>query len=772
MEMEQQQTTSEVAPSSAAPQMEMEMETEAETKVEEKDLPEGDDTLFDFQPDDDSSDDDHNDNDSDEDDSLLHDDSTLLGTSGEEASELTLETREERAYAESIARAQRKMRQDDYATVNPGIWAGWPKKSLLEASTASSSSGSSAGKQAHRPAVGSSAAAAAATTEQSAAALKTARANAVSRRDLTVRKLHRARRSKRMQQKQLEQQQAQDHQDMSTPRTPRKTLKLGLSAAGAAAPGTPGTPNTLNTTMSSLGSPLSLSAGRMTPTRSLRSSTGSRPSSPSSPRAGLPRSPASPLPPPTARAYNRFFPPKMVETHDVEGTDSAVCVEPDAETGEVELHIEEKVFMTDPVAASDAAATGTTVQELFGASKWDQIAEMAKKKLEERGSGGGYADQEEEYFHSVVSDDRSVFSQKSLPSVLGNESIFHDTAVQAVASLLSLPNYASPRRSSYEAATAAIPEGVSVDADEETSSAISGLSGFSTYSAANNTRGMFEATLQATPEMGEDEMSVQSFITGHLEDFVQSIPDQMITPTSQQLDVIAAIHTNGSEEETPMTTAATRGLMTRRMNACGSLKLLASRSANRTQLAWTGGILAALTSVLADSPFNYVDKATYNAYMVARERSVSALVCLSAEKDNRILLLHSPGLVHSLIKTIDEDDRECRLGCCVVLKNLSLAIENRRLMAQIPGLIDALLEVITGGNKDLITAELYDSSPNENLHAARANAFAVFMNLTKERENAVSPIQCCLETFQIFTLLYLTIIVSFPSYSHSRSTDL
>ena len=770
---------SEAAPSATSvPQMEMEIEPELEPVPEpEPELPEGDDTLFDFQP---SSSSDG----ADDDDSLLNDDSTLPGastsTSGEEASELTLETREERAYAESIARAQRKMRQDDYGTIHPGMGAGWPKKSLLEASTASSSgSGGGNGKQMQRPALGSAAATAGVPTEQSAAALKAARANAVSRRDLTVRKLHQARRSKRMQQQQMQQQPAQQEQaqqNLSTPRTPRKTLKVGMSASSDApgSPGTPNTPNTLNTTLSSMGSPWSLSAGgagRMTPTRSWRSGS---PSPTPSPSGGFHhRRPVSP-PPPSARAYNRFFPPKMVETHDVEGTDSAVCVEPDAVTGEVELHIEEKIFMTDPVAASEAA---TTSQELFGASKWDQIAEMAKKKLEERGSGGGYADQEEEYFHShnissVMSDDRSVFSQKSLPSVLGNESIFHDTAVQAVASLLSLPNYASPRRSSYEAATAAIPEGVSVDADEETSSAISGLSGFSTYSAANNTRGMFEATLQATPEMGEDEMSVQSFITGHLEDFVQSIPDQMITPTSQQLDVIAAIHTNGSEEETPMTTAATRGLMTRRMNACGSLKLLASRSANRTQLAWTGGILAALTSVLADSPFNYVDKATYNAYMVARERSVSALVCLSAEKDNRILLLHSPGLVHSLIKTIDEDDRECRLGCCVVLKNLSLAIENRRLMAQIPGLIDALLEVITGGNKDLITAELYDSSPNENLHAARANAFAVFMNLTKERENAVSPIQCCLETFQIFTLLYLTIIVSFPSYSHSRSTDL
>ena len=741
---------SEAAPSATSvPQMEMEIEPELEPVPEpepEPELPEGDDTLFDFQP---SSSSDG----ADDDDSLLNDDSTLPGastsTSGEEASELTLETREERAYAESIARAQRKMRQDDYGTIHPGMGAGWPKKSLLEASTASSSgSGGGNGKQMQRPALGSAAATAGVPTEQSAAALKTARANAVSRRDLTVRKLHQARRSKRMQQQQMQQQPAQQEQaqqNLSTPRTPRKTLKVGMSASSDApgSPGTPNTPNTLNTTLSSMGSPWSLSAGgagRMTPTRSWRSGS---PSPTPSPSGGFHhRRPVSP-PPPTARAYNRFFPPKMVETHDVEGTDSAVCVEPDAVTGEVELHIEEKIFMTDPVAASEAA---TTSQELFGASKWDQIAEMAKKELEEKGGSSAIA-ADEEYMNlsMVMSDDRSVFSQKSLPSVLGNESIFHDTAVQAVASLLSLPNYASPgRRSSYEAATAAIPEGVSVDADEETGSAISGLSGFSTYSAANNTRGMFEATLAATPEAagGDDdsgEESVQSFITGQLEDFVQSIPDQMITPTCQQLDMIASIHTNGEEEALPMTTAATRGLMTRRMNSCGTLKLLASKPANRTQLAWTGGILAALTSVLADSPFNYVDKATYNAYMVARERAVSALVCLSAEKDNRILLLHSPGLVHSLIKTIDEDDRECRLGCCVVLKNLSLAVENRRLMAQIPGLIDALLEVITGGNKDLITAELYDSSPNENLHTAKANAFAVFMNLTKERENAVSP---------------------------------
>ena len=738
---------SEVTPNAtSSPQMEMEMEPEP---VPVPDLPEGDDTLFDFQPDDDSSDDD-----SDEDDSLLHDDSTLLGTSGEEASELTLETREERAYAESIARAQRKMKQDDYGTIHPGIGAGWPKKSLLEASGSSGSKSNSKQTQTQRQVLGSAAATTGARTEQSAAVLKTARANAVSRRDLTVRKLHQARRNKRMQQQQMQQEQVQ--QNLSTPRTPRKTLKLGLSAA-VESPGTPGTPNTLNTTLSSMASPLSRSAGgRMTPTRRLRSSSPSPSLSPSG--VGLYHRPPVSPPPPTARAYNRFFPPKMVETHNVEGTDSAVCVEPDAVTGEVELHIEEKIFMTDPVAASEAA---TTSQELFGASKWDQIAEMAKKELEEKGSNV-VAGEECMNLSMVMSDDRSVFSQKSLPSVLGNESIFHDTAVQAVASLFSLPNYGSPgRRSSYEAATAAIPEGVSVDADEETGSAISDLSGFSTYSAANNTRGMFEATLEATPEMGgkeggddteEDEMSVQSFITGQLEDFVQSIPDQMITPTRQLLDMIAAIHSNGEEEEMPMTTAATRSLMTRRRNACGTLKLLASKAANRTQLAWTGGILAALTSVLADSPFNYVDKATYNSYMVARERAVSALVCLSAEKDNRILLLHSPGLVHSLIKTIDEDDRECRLGCCVVLKNLSMAVENRRLMTQIPGLIDALLEVITGGNKDLITAELYDSSPNENLHAALANAFAVFMNLTKERENAVSPFGATQCSFFLYLL--------------------
>ena len=661
----------------------------------EEALPPTDDTVFDFGDEEDSSS-------AAEDDSLLNDESTIG-----QASQLTLAPQHKMkhdGHGESIAKAQRKMKHDDdddlsltsrhknslfEADDDDLTLTGRRKNSLLEAS------GSGSGPGQTRPALGS------AKASSQSAALKAARANAVSRRSLTAKKLLQAQQGKRR--AELQQSQTQEQQNLSTPpRTPRKTLKLE-------------TPDTLNTTLSSTPSPSSRGGAILTP------------------------APASP-PPPKARAYNRFFPPKKVETHDVDGTNSAICIEPDAATGEIELHIEEKIFMTNPVASVS--------EELFGASKWDQIAEMAKNQLDrkEGATWSPMVDENEEAY--MVADDRSVFSQKSLPSVLSNESIFHDTAVQAVASLLSLPNYSnnSPgRRSRCDEPTAhhAIPEGVSVDSDEETGSAISGLSGFSTYSSANKTRGMFEATLEATIGEcdAEEDASVQSFITGELEEFIQSIPDRMITPTRQQLDMIAAIHINGDEDSVPMTTVTTRGLMIRRMNACGVLKLLASKPANRAQLAWTGGILAALTSVLKDSSFNYVDKATYNAYNVARERAVSALVCLSSDKTNRILMLHSPGLVHSLIKTVDEDDRECRLGCCVVLKDLSLAVENRRLLAQIPGLTEALLEVISGGNKDLITASLYESSPNENLHAARANAFAVFMNLTKERDNAVSPVR-------------------------------
>ena len=674
----------------------------------EEALPPADDTVFDFGDEEDSSS-------TSEDDSLLNDESTIG-----QASQLTLAPQHKMkhdGHGESIAKAQRKTKHDDdddltltsrhknslFETDDDDLTlTGRRKNSLLEAS------GSGPGQT--RPALGS------AKASSQSAALKAARANAVSRRSLTAKKLLQAQQGKRR----------AEQQNLSTPpRTPRKTLKLE-------------TPDTLNTTLSSTPSPSGRGGAILTP------------------------APASP-PPPRARAYNRFFPPKKVETRDVEGTDSAVCIEPNAATGEIELHIEEKIFMTNSVASVS--------EELFGASKWDQIAEMAKNQLDRRGGAtwSPMVDENEEAY--MVADDRSVFSQKSLPSVLSNESIFHDTAVQAVASLLSLPSYSnnSPgRRSRYDEPTAhhAIPEGVSVDSDEETGSAISGLSGFSTYSSANKTRGMFEATLEAAIGEcdAEEDASVQSFITGELEEFIQSIPDRMITPTRQQLDMIAAIHINGDEDLVPMTTVTTRGLMIRRMNVCGVLKLLASKPANRAQLAWTGGILAALTSVLKDSSFNYVDKATYNAYNMARERAVSALVCLSSDKTNRILMLHSPGLVHSLIKTVDEDDRESRLGCCVVLKDLSLAVENRRLLAQIPGLTDALFEVISGGNKDLITASLYESSPNENLHAARANAFAVFMNLTKERDNAVSPVSLLRLGGTVVTLL-----VRLSSISHNVS---
>lgn len=690
------------------------MSTSAPTpQTAEEALPPADDTVFDFGDEEDSSS-------TSEDDSLLNDESTIG-----QASQLTLAPQHKMkhdGHGESIAKAQRKTKHDDdddltltsqhknslFETDDDDLsLTGRRKNSLLEAS------GSGSGPGQTRPALGS------AKASSQSAALKAARANAVSRRSLTAKKLLQAQQGKRQ----------AEQQNLSTPpRTPHKTLKLE-------------TPDTLNTTLSSTPSPSGRGGAILTP------------------------APASP-PPPRARAYNRFFPPKKVETRDVEGTDSAVCIEPNAATGEIELHIEEKIFMTNPVASVS--------EELFGASKWDQIAEMAKNQLDRKGGAtwSPMGDENEEAY--MVADDRSVFSQKSLPSVLSNESIFHDTAVQAVASLLSLPNYSnnSPgRRSRYDEPTAhhAIPEGVSVDSDEETGSAISGLSGFSTYSSANKTRGMFEATLEATIGEcdAEEDASVQSFITGELEEFIQSIPDRMITPTRQQLDMIAAIHINGDEDLVPMTTVTTRGLMIRRMNACGVLKLLASKPANRAQLAWTGGILAALTSVLKDSSFNYVDKATYNAYNMARERAVSALVCLSSDKTNRILMLHSPGLVHSLIKTVDEDDRESRLGCCVVLKDLSLAVENRRLLAQIPGLTDALFEVISGGNKDLITASLYESSPNENLHAARANAFAFFMNLTKERDNAVSPVSLLRLGGTVVTLLVrLSSISRNVSFTH------
>jgi len=572
----------------------------------------------------------------------------------------------EDAYARSIAAANRRMRQDDYGVVKPGVGAGWPKKSLLEASSSRIDGASFSGAR-----VG-------ATANEGgplhAGSLKQARANAVARRNITTKK--------------LKKQQKQKQKELQRTTTPKSTKKESAES--------PDTATTTSTTMSAL-SPLST--------------------------ADL-----SPPPPSAARAYNRFFPPKLVESNDVLGADKVLSLDPNAETGEIEVYTEEKYYTT----TSSTNPRSEASYESYGASQWALIAELAKKECE---PGAGLQQQ----YHDEKDE---TFSLASLPTVLNDGDVFHESAAKAVASLLSLPRHKRHRNRGGDAYVATENGekrngGGDDDASSVAASALSGFSAYSTYSTYSATINNRELGGVAEHEEEEGVPDGAPLVSEETEEFVNSIPSRMLQPNKQIYDLIAVIHIGEDDASSkPLTTAATRGAMTRRMNACGSVKLLTAKSATAcVRLAWTAGVLSSLTSVLYDSPFNYVDKATYDAYTVARKRTIAALIAMSDAKENRILMLHSPGLVHSLIKTIDEaDDGQCKLGCSRILTHLSKEVENRLLLAKTPGLVETLLETILQKENDI--DNLYESSPNKDLYATKANAFAIFLNLAKEEHNA------------------------------------
>jgi hypothetical protein len=129
---------------------------------------------------------------------------------------------------------------------------------------------------------------------------------------------------------------------------------------------------------------------------------------------------------------------------------------------------------------------------------------------------------------------------------------------------------------------------------------------------------------------------------------------------------------------------------------------------------------------------------------------------LVAEKENRILMFHSPGLVQSLQLVLNEDDGESRQGCCSILTYFSKTTENRLLMVQVPGLVSTMISIIKsdtgdssvqpslGSNADIADSlapssgtNEYDNDSNSFLHGARLNVFATVLHVAKEKDNQV-----------------------------------
>lgn len=178
----------------------------------------------------------------------------------------------------------------------------------------------------------------------------------------------------------------------------------------------------------------------------------------------------------------------------------------------------------------------------------------------------------------------------------------------------------------------------------------------------------------------------------------QAVSNRIIQPTVQLSELLSQIHRDTS---TSGSTTLQRGYVTRRKNACGALKILSANHGNRIKIAWTAGVLDAISSVLMDTTAcnttrytTYGEEYISQANTEARNRIVATLLNLSTCKKNRMILSSHKGLIASILHCIKYDDGESRQGCCTVLLYLAKTAEARPMLVQFEGLVDVLSGVI------------------------------------------------------------------------------
>lgn len=230
--------------------------------------------------------------------------------------------------------------------------------------------------------------------------------------------------------------------------------------------------------------------------------------------------------------------------------------------------------------------------------------------------------------------------------------------------------------------------------------------------------------------------------------------------------------------------------LTMRKNAIGALKVLAAKDANKRTLAWTAGVLPAIISVLTDrGGICLWDKPQVSSYKEARDRASTTLLNLSSHVKNKSLMVDFPGLLDSMISTMQEDKEESRQTLCACISNLSKHAENRPKMV-FDSLISTMMDIIavragkeklknetnddtlsvssssSAGSQDSVgnaklgkvvsstltdddsvhnsastasrTNDCYDKVDNPFLSASRIHVFATCLTLSKDKKLSVS----------------------------------
>lgn len=130
--------------------------------------------------------------------------------------------------------------------------------------------------------------------------------------------------------------------------------------------------------------------------------------------------------------------------------------------------------------------------------------------------------------------------------------------------------------------------------------------------------------------------------------------------------------------------------LVRRSNACGALKVLASKESNKPKLCRTTGLLDGLVKA------SWEDAVDSDA-LDARTRAVTTLLTLSEPKGNRQIMAKHPQLIEVLIKVIMEDTGEARWRATSTLATLAKTPANRGGMGKFMNLATVLGDLMLEG---------------------------------------------------------------------------
>jgi len=130
--------------------------------------------------------------------------------------------------------------------------------------------------------------------------------------------------------------------------------------------------------------------------------------------------------------------------------------------------------------------------------------------------------------------------------------------------------------------------------------------------------------------------------------------------------------------------------LVRRSNACGALKVLASKDSNKPKLCRTKGLLDVLVKASWDD-------AVDSDALDARTRAVTTILYLSEPKDNRMIVAKHPQALNVLVKVMQEDTGEARWRASSALATLAKTPGNRGGMGRVDKLATVLGELMVVG---------------------------------------------------------------------------